>query len=212
MTTAVNPPTTIYLIRHGHVQIQQDVYYGRLPGYRLSRAGEAQVQRVAGYLADKSLAVVYASPLLRARQSAAIILSRYDHQRRPHISRLLNETLSPYDGQPRTFMDTINWDDYSGSSLEFDQPLDIIARMFTFINQIRQRYPGQHVAAVSHGDPIAFFILWASGKPISRQGKLDFTQAGFPDPYPALASISALTYQTAAKDEIPQIEYVRLSP
>jgi broad specificity phosphatase PhoE len=206
----MNSSTAIYFVRHGLVQAHRDVYYGRLPGYRLSAVGVKQVQTVAEYLAQKSLAAVYASPLLRTRQTAAIILSRYNHQLHPHITQLLNETLSPYDGQPRDFMAARNWDDYTGSPLEFEQPLEIIARMCKFISLIRQKHPGQHVAAVSHGDPIAFIILWALGKPVTIQGKPDFTQAGFPDPYPALASISTFTYNTSAKDEKPQIEYVNL--
>ena len=206
----MNSPTIISFVRHGLVQVTRDVYYGRLPGYRLSEVGVKQVQQTAEFLSDKSLAAVYVSPLLRARQTAAIILSRYNHLHL-HVTQLLHETLSPYDGQPRSFMDARNWDDYTGSPLEFEQPLEIIARMFKFISQIRQQHPGQHLAAVSHGDPIAFAILWALGQPVTIQGRLDFTQAGFPDPYPAPASISTFTYQTALKDEKPQIEYVNLS-
>ena len=211
MTPPTFSPTTISFVRHGLVQVHRDVYYGRLPGYRLSEVGVNQVQRTADFLAKKSLAAVYASPLLRARQTAAIILTHHNHLQRPHITQLLNETLSPYDGQPRSFMDARDWDDYTGSPLEFEQPLEIVARMFKFISQVRQQHPGQHVAAVSHGDPIAFITLWVLGQPVARQGKPDFTLVGFPDAYPALASISTLTYLTAAKDEIPQITYVNLS-
>jgi broad specificity phosphatase PhoE len=210
MTIPDNLPTTISFVRHGLVQVHGDVYYGRLLGYRLSAVGVEQVQQAADYLAQKSLAAVYASPLLRARQTAAILLSRYNHVHL-HITGLLNETLSPYDGRTREFMKSINWDDYTGSPLEFEQPLEIIARMFKFINQVRQKYPGRHVAAVSHGDPIAFIILWALGLPVTIQGNPDFARAGFPDTYPAVASISTFTYFTSAKDEKPQIEYVKHS-
>ncbi len=206
----MNSPTSISFVRHGLVQVHRDVYYGRLPGYRLSEVGVKQAQLTAEYLAEQSLTAVYSSPLLRARQTAAIILSRYNRLSL-HVTQLLHETLSPYDGQPRDFMVARDWDDYTGSPLEYEQPLEIIARLFKFITKIRQQHPGQHVAAVSHGDPIAFTILWALGLPVSNQGKLAFRQTGFPDPYPAPASISTFTYQTVSKDEIPHIEYVNLS-
>ena len=211
MTTPLNSPTSISFVRHGLVHVRRGVYYGRLPGYRLNEVGVKQAQLTSEYLSDKSLAAVYSSPLLRARQTAEIILSRNNHLRL-HVTQLLNETLSPYDGQPRDFMAARDWDDYTGSPLEYEQPVEIIARLFKFITKIRQQYPGQHVAAVSHGDPIAFTILWAMGLPVSNQGKLAFHHTGFQDPYPAPASISTFTYQTFSKDEIPHIDYVNLSP
>jgi broad specificity phosphatase PhoE len=67
--------TQIHLVRHGEVHNPERVLYGRLPGYRLSARGELMAQAVARHFADGShdVALLTASPLLRAQQTAAPI-------------------------------------------------------------------------------------------------------------------------------------------
>ncbi len=64
--------TTIYLMRHGEVDNPNGVLYGRLPGYGLTQRGQKMVQMSANYLLHREadLALILASPLLRAQQSA----------------------------------------------------------------------------------------------------------------------------------------------
>ena len=62
--------TLVHLLRHGEVHNPQGVLYGRLPGYRLSQAGEAMAVRVAEYLAGRDVVRLVSSPLDRARQTA----------------------------------------------------------------------------------------------------------------------------------------------
>jgi broad specificity phosphatase PhoE len=67
--------TTIHLVRHGEVHNPEGVLYGRLPGFRLSAAGEAQAEVACRFLADpavgRDVVAVIASPLDRAQQTAA---------------------------------------------------------------------------------------------------------------------------------------------
>ena len=65
----------LHLVRHGEVHNPEGVLYGRLPNYRLSELGEQMAEAAAQELAasDREVSRIIASPLERARQSAAPI-------------------------------------------------------------------------------------------------------------------------------------------
>ena len=74
------PLTTVYLLRHGEVFNPTKVLYGRLPGFRLSEAGERMADAAAAWLRTyvPDTAAVFASPLERARQTAAPVAAAFD--------------------------------------------------------------------------------------------------------------------------------------
>ena len=122
--------TRITFVRHGQVHNPEQVIYGRLPGFRLSALGERQAEAAAVALRDEPLAVVFSSPLLRAQQTAKILLAE-----RPDVplltSELINEVSFLFEGQPMASMASRNWDLYTGVGPEYDQPLDVVARVRT---------------------------------------------------------------------------------
>lgn len=65
--------TVVHLLRHGEVYNPARILYGRLPGYHLSDLGKQMAERAAAYFADRDVAVVVASPLERAQETAAPI-------------------------------------------------------------------------------------------------------------------------------------------
>jgi broad specificity phosphatase PhoE len=62
--------TTVHLMRHGEVFNPGGVLYGRLPGFRLSDAGEAMAKTAATWFAERDVTHLVASPLERAQQTA----------------------------------------------------------------------------------------------------------------------------------------------
>ena len=62
--------------------------------------------------------------------------------------------------------------------------------------------------AVTHGDPIAFLLLWAKGFPLEPGSKEKLATLDLSDNYPATASITTFTYNSAMAD-LPKIEYLR---
>jgi broad specificity phosphatase PhoE len=200
--------TTISLIRHGHVENPDDLYYGRLPGFVLSEMGSGQAEAARDYLQSVSLAAIFSSPQARAQQTAGII-----GQAHPRLtirtSDLIDEVHSPFDGTPRTVLEKRNWDLYSGAGAGYEQPTDVIRRVQRFLDQLRQQYDGQHCLAVTHGDLIAFTVLWAAGILPEVQHRAQLSSLGVSDGYPAPASISSLMYATAAATERPSVVYVR---
>ncbi|GEL22145.1 histidine phosphatase family protein [Pseudonocardia sulfidoxydans NBRC 16205] len=69
--------TLVHMLRHGEVHNPEGILYGRLPGYHLAERGRAQAETVAKTLVDNDIAVVVASPLLRAQETAAPIAAAH---------------------------------------------------------------------------------------------------------------------------------------
>ena len=63
-------------MRHGKVHNPGAVLYGRLPGFRLARSGEAMAELVAGHLGSRDITYLAASSLLRAQQTAGPLALR----------------------------------------------------------------------------------------------------------------------------------------
>ena len=65
--------TVVHVLRHGEVHNPDKILYGRLPGFRLSAAGEGMAVKAAKWFLDKDVTHLVASPLERAQQTAAPI-------------------------------------------------------------------------------------------------------------------------------------------
>ena len=68
--------TVVHLLRHGEVSNPTGVLYGRLPGFRLSEAGEGMARRAAEWFTGRGVTYLVSSPLERARQTAAPVAAR----------------------------------------------------------------------------------------------------------------------------------------
>lgn len=197
--------TQISFVRHGEVHNPKQIYYGRLPRFRLSNNGRSQALCAAKILESGGVTAVYHSPLLRARQTANIIAK---HLQLPtHQTSQVLEVYTPYDGQPLKTMAMREWDFYSDTQPPYEQPADIAARMAKFTQIMRRKHAGQHIVAVSHADPIAFAALWATGQPITINGRKHLTQAGLPTDYPDHASILTLTFEEGGGKRPFQTQY-----
>lgn len=175
--------TVIHFVRHGKVHNPQQILYGRRPRFRLSSTGRFQAEKAAACLGGYQIAAVYSSPLLRARQTALPIASTAGVKL--HISGLLNEVMTPYEGWPLAEFLKLQ-DIYSDIPDEYEQPHDLIERALRFVKRICYQYPNRHVVAVTHGDIILTVRMWAEQKPLTRQHRMRQNH------YPAPGSITTL--------------------
>ncbi len=203
----VTGPIQIHLIRHGEVHNPEQILYGRLPRFRLTQNGRRQARAAGEYLKGRSIAALFSSPLLRARQSAQEII-QYHPLLKLRISTLINEVCTSFEGRPGAEVDARNGDIYSDGGACNEQPQDIVHRVRRFIHRLGRPYTNAQVAAVTHGDVITFMTLWAKGFDLTPRNKTRLRLAGYPDAYPAHASITTLTYQGTADDEKPDISYI----
>ncbi len=185
-------------IRHGEVHNPDQVYYGRLPGYRLSSRGEQEATTAVYRLQHHAqpVSAIYHSPLLRTTQTATIIHTALGLTTPLRAEPLLLEIHSPYDGTPIPEMDARNWNFYTDIPATYEQPEDILARVQQFIAHVRAHHSGEHVAAVTHGDVITFTLQWLMSLPISHDSKPKMHGRGLTDEYVATASVTTLTLTT----------------
>jgi len=199
-------PTHIHLVRHGLVNNPQDVFYGRLPRFKLAPRGIAQARQSAVYLKGKPVIALYSSPLLRARQTAREIQGLVP-SKRIGISRLITEIHSPFEGRPFAEIEVRKGDVYTHTGPPYEQPQDVLARTLRFFKRSLFRYQGRHVAAVTHGDIIVFAYLWALGKPPEPgyKGRLD--SLGMQSGYPAHGSVTTFAFRNNSQMTLPVVRY-----
>lgn len=196
--------TTVHLLRHGEVHNPEKVLYGRLPGYVLSDLGHEMAQRAADALAGNDVALVVASPLERAQQTATPIAQRHGLQIATDDDLLEAENVfegqrvSVGDGvlrQPRTWRHL-----YDPFTPSWGEPYaKVAARMGAAVDRARAQVPGREAVLVSHQLPIWVARLAAEGRrfwhdPRSRQC--------------SLASLTSLTYEG---DDLVAITYTEPS-
>jgi broad specificity phosphatase PhoE len=203
----MSDPTTVWLVRHGHVHNPDQIIYGRLPRFRLSDRGAEEARAAGRMMSALTFGAAYSSPLLRARQTAREILT-FHPQLRLRRSPLLNEVFTAFEGQPSWVGDRRRDDYYTGVGPPYEQPADIVHRILRFFESVRRRHAGRNVVAVTHGDVVIFTMLWARGLALSPENKANLRALGF-NGYPATGSLTSFTFRTDAAHERPEVRYIR---
>jgi len=202
--------TQIHFVRHGHVDNPDNIFYGRIKGFRLDQKGKEDATRAANVLKDKKIKAIYSSPLLRARQTAKAILFYY-----PELtlkkSKLITEVSTHLEGKPNLYINSKPQDAYANKNPIFEQPEDILNRTEVFIWRIRRKHHIAASAVVTHGDIILFLIFRTFGIDITNESKNKEKFLDIIKEYPATGSITTLTFSTNRKNEIPEIAYINPS-
>jgi broad specificity phosphatase PhoE len=163
--------TRIFFVRHGDVVNPKNIFYGRLPGFTLSPTGKKQIQKTAQALARNSIDAIYASPLLRTKQSALIIANTL---RLPvNYSDNLLEVDTSAQGNTFDYIST-HWPNiniYSSSENKIigETIGQLSNRIREFIIKMNKSHPGKNIVAVSHGDPIMIARVHAEKLPIKLE-------------------------------------------
>lgn len=162
--------TNIYFVRHGEVKNPKNIWYGRSPKFGLSQKGKLEIGQTANYLVDKHIDVIYASSLLRTRQSAKIIKDKLKLSS-IHFSRNLLEIKSSLQGQPFPYLASINFNVFAhfGSDIIGETVEDLAERMRKFISRIIKVHNGKAIIVVSHADPIMMVKAMIKELPIKNE-------------------------------------------
>lgn len=163
----------VYFVRHGEVENPDQIKYGRLPGFPITDKGKLEVEETTEKLKGKKIEIIYASPLLRTKQSAEI-LSEKLHLPTIYDDRLLEHDHGKYTGvKIEEFKRMEYWRD-GAETLEHcgDRVLD-------FLDEIKSQNKYQTIAVVSHGGPVVMAILNHEGKTVSDYNSIDFPTGGF---------------------------------
>lgn len=171
--------TIVHVLRHGEVHNPRGILYGRLPGFGLSVTGRAQAGAVARALADHDIALVIASPLQRAQETAEPIAG--EHGLIVRTDENLIEAGNTFEGlrvsvgdgalrKPRHW-----WKLRDPFTPSWGEPyLQIAHRMLAAANKARVESAGREAVLVSHQLPVWTLRRFLQGQrlwhdPRSRQ-------------------------------------------
>ncbi|MCU1359690.1 MAG: hypothetical protein JWN99_979 [Ilumatobacteraceae bacterium] len=169
--TKTSPPasTLVLLVRHGQTPTTGKVLPGRAPGLHLADIGNQQAQRAADRIAElKTVDAIYASPLERARETAAPIAA--GRGMKVQIDKgLLECDFGEWTGaELKKLMKLPEWGTVQRAPSTFTFPGGesfnaMQTRMVTAIDRLRVKHAGGVIVCVSHADPIKAAVAHAMG-------------------------------------------------
>jgi broad specificity phosphatase PhoE len=160
--------TVVHLLRHGEVHNPGGVLYGRLPGYHLSANGRQMAAAAADFFSERPVAVLFASPLERAQETAGPVAERLGVQ--IVTDDRLIESANVLEGKTVTLaqlgLNPVNWRHLWNPFLpSWGEPYQqVAARMRAVIERAREAAPGREAVCVSHQLPIWVTRLAAEHK------------------------------------------------
>jgi broad specificity phosphatase PhoE len=161
--------TVVNLVRHGEVHNPSGVLYGRLPGFKLSTAGEEMALKAAAALAGRDVRAVIASPLERAVQTAEPIAEQFglelgtDERLLESKNVFEGKTFGVGDGALRR---PANWRHVTNPfKPSWGEPYSLIAaRVLAACADARAKAEGAEAVLVSHQLPIWIARRAAEGR------------------------------------------------
>jgi probable phosphomutase (TIGR03848 family) len=169
--TKPTPPssTLVLLVRHGQTPTTGKLLPGRAPGLHLAEAGQQQARTAGERIAALSrVDAIYASPLERARETAAPIAAA--RNMKVQIDKgLLECDFGQWTGaELKNLMKLPEWQTVQRSPSTFRFPggesfTEMQTRIVSALDRIRAKHEGGVVVCVSHADPIKAAVAHAMG-------------------------------------------------
>ncbi len=185
-------PTLVLLVRHGQTPTTGKLLPGRASGLHLADQGRAQAQVAADRIAGLTkVDAIYASPLERARETAAPIAKALGQKVRIDKG-LLECDFGDWTGaELSALMKLPEWTTVQRSPSTFRFPngesfLEMQTRMVSTLDRLRAAHPGGTIVCVSHADPIKAAVALAMGTHIDLFQRIVISTC----------SISAIAYST----------------
>src|SRR3954451_21256248 len=163
--------STFYLIRHGSTDSAGHVLTGRMKGVHLNDRGHKQASELPRRFENIALKAIYATPLERTQETAAPLASTVglpvqvsanmtEFDFGDWTGRLVKELVGdPLWKRFNSFRSSVTIP--GGESM-----LRIQTRVTGFIAELHRSYPHDHIALVSHGDPIKTAVMHYLGTPL----------------------------------------------
>jgi len=188
------PSTVVLLVRHGQTPTTGKVLPGRAAGLHLADVGREQAQRAAARIAElPKVDAIYASPLERARETAAPIAAARNMKVRIDKG-LLECDFGDWTGaELAALMKKPEWQTVQRAPSTFTFPngesfTAMQTRIVSAVDRIRAAHPGGVVVCVSHADPIKALVAHAMGTHIDLFQRIVISTC----------SITAIAYGTGA--------------
>jgi probable phosphoglycerate mutase len=160
-----------YLIRHGTIATIGHSIAGRAPGVHLTDEGRWQADALAERLAREPITRIYSSPLERARETAAPIAQRLGLQTAV-ADEIAELDFGAWTGRTMNELEqSSQWKLFNTFRSGTQMPggewmLQVQSRAVLFLQGLRNQFPGEQIAVVSHGDVIRAVLLYYLGMPL----------------------------------------------
>jgi probable phosphoglycerate mutase len=181
MADARNLTTTLLLIRHGLNDAVGIRLAGRAP-VELNEVGHAQAEQLVTRLTGVRIDAIYASPLVRTRQTAAP-LARVRGLEVREMAGAIEFGMGEWDGQ--RFNDLkldAGWQRFNAQRSLTRGPggelmLEVQTRFVTALLEATTEHAGGTIVVFSHADLIRAAVLYFAGMPIDFFHRLDVAPA-----------------------------------
>jgi broad specificity phosphatase PhoE len=145
--------TTFLLARHGETDWNRELRIQGSSDIALNALGQQQARALAVELAGEVLHAVYASDLVRARETAETVAAEHGLEVRLD-ARLRERSFGSWEGLTREDIAELP----AGSRHDGESDEQVRARVLAAIEEIAHAHPGRRVLVVSHGG--ALNTLW----------------------------------------------------
>lgn len=177
------PKNHYYLQRHGESETNVANVLSSWPEpreFHLTEKGRAQAATAAAELKKKGVDLIYASDLLRTKETAEAIAKEtgveivYD-------ARLRESDFGSYNGKSIDEYHAF----YNGHLERFEKPIDggesfadVRRRLVGFIKELEAKHAGKRIVIVSHGDPLWLLETGFSGVSNEEAFKASYNNVG----------------------------------
>lgn len=198
---------TLYLIRHGQTDCSRENRFCGSVDVPLNEHGKAMAEALAGAFAGESWQAIYASPLLRARQTAEPLAQRLGMavQIEPGLREI---AYGAWDGHLEAEIEQMHprefaaWSDDPGHVAPpgGETAPQIAERALAALYDIRARYPSGRVLAVAHKATIRILVCALLGIDVGLFRKRIAQEVGaatvfaFKDTGPLLQALNDLSH------------------
>ena len=170
--------TTVFLVRHGTHGVLGRMLCGRIPALALAPDGRREAAAVGRRLSEHAPRALYASPLQRAQETAAII---------GDATGLVAQTTGALDEiefgawTGRDFADLRNdpaWERWNQARSHHRPPggetmLEVQTRVAAWLSTVMATHPEAAIVAVSHSDVIKALLCHALGLSIDHHHRFE---------------------------------------
>lgn len=171
--------STFYLIRHAERSGDPQMLAGRLEGYPLTAVGRMQADRLAQHLGREPIAHVFTSPVQRARETAEALARRFGLE--ANVSIAFGEIdAGAWTGSrfPQLDADDEQWRRFncfrSGTPIPGGETMvGVQSRFVGEMLRLREAFPDDGIALVSHADPIKIALACFLGASLDFYDRLE---------------------------------------
>ena len=164
---------TYFVMRHGEAENNTKCVISSTAErpHHLTTTGKSQVEEAAAWLKDKKIDIVYVSPFVRTRETAAIVAKHLNLQNNKiHTDPAIGElNAGDYDGMDfRKFIEQFPFDKrFEVRPPNGENYLDIKRRMGDFLYSLEKKHEGKRILIVTHDSPA--FLLSAAAKGLDKK-------------------------------------------